>query len=96
MALVLLINVATTFINKDSNSSLTDALLVFERRVLSTSRHFAHIVSIFHYASLNIMLVVWRFLKHVISFLKYFLLDDVLVEHLVVEVERFLVDEIVV
>ena len=85
MAMVLLINVTTALIDKNANTTLSNTLLIFEGLIfVLTPRYPAHVM-------LNFLLML-RNVLHIIALLKDLLFDHILIENLVVEGQRFLID----
>ena len=86
MAMVLLINVTTALIDKNANATLSNTLLIFEGLIfVLTPRYPAHVM-------LNFLLMLRNVLQHIIALLEDLLFDHILIENLVVEGQRFLID----
>ena len=89
--LVVLGNVTPTLVDEDSNTSLADGLLIRERHISEACR------SLRHTANVVIALCVHHGLtKDLVAILEDLLLNDVLLKHLIVELERLLVDQLVI
>jgi len=79
---------ATALVDQDAYTAFTYALLIPEGLRWPSARHLAHIVSF--------SLVLWRLIKQVFSLLKHLLLNDILVKYLVIELQWFLINQLIV
>ena len=84
-------NVTPTLVDEDSNTSLADGLLIRERHVSEARR------SLRHAANVVIAFCVHHGLtEDLVAILEDLLFNDVLLKHLIVELERLLVDKLVI